>query len=194
MYLAKTYQDYLTATGQDLHSRKKVQIPKPELYVIFTGERSEQPPVISLSEEFFNGEPCAVDVKIKMIYVDKNSEGLWEKDIIQQYIYFTRICNEQVRKYGRTKKAIEETIRICKNENILKEYLEDRKKEVVDIMEALFSQEKAVENYGREMRHEGHLETARRMLEKGKFSLDDIAECTSLTLEEVQELQEELRI
>jgi hypothetical protein len=56
-----------------------------------------------------------------------------------------------------------------------------------------FSQKKPVEHYGDEMHHEGHLETARRMLEKGKFSLDDVAECTGLSLEEVCKLWEELQ-
>lgn len=48
--------------------------------MIFTGERCEKPEYISLSEEFFDGQDCAVDAKVKMIY---NGE---EGDIINQYI------------------------------------------------------------------------------------------------------------
>ena len=42
--------------------------------------------------------------------------------------------------FGRSKTAVEETICICKSEGVLKEYLESREKEVVDIMIILFGQ------------------------------------------------------
>lgn len=80
MYLMQTYNEYFRTQKVNLYSSKKVKIPKPELYVIFTGERSEKPEYISLSEEFFDGQNCAVEAKVKMIY---NSE---EGDIINQYI------------------------------------------------------------------------------------------------------------
>lgn len=55
LYLAQTYQDYLDAQGQDLYGSKKVSLPKPELYVIYTGERKGKPEYVSLSDEFFGG-------------------------------------------------------------------------------------------------------------------------------------------
>ena len=57
------------------------------------------------------------------------------------------MLDEQIKKFGRTKTAVEETIRICKSEGVLKEYLESREKEVIDIMITLFGQEYAVEAY-----------------------------------------------
>ncbi len=69
------------------------------------------------------------------------------KDIISQYAEFTNVYTEQVKIYGRTQKAVIETIRICRNRNNLKEYLESREKEVIDIMMALFDQQKALEQY-----------------------------------------------
>ena len=53
---------------------KKVQIPKPELYVIYAGNRKNKPAEISLSEEFFSGEDCCIDVKVKMIYDGKEGD------------------------------------------------------------------------------------------------------------------------
>lgn len=40
-----------------------------------------------------------------------------------------------------------ETIRICKSKNVLKEYLENREKEVVDIMMVLYDEEEAMRTY-----------------------------------------------
>lgn len=141
MYLMQTYNEYFRTQKVNLYSSKKVKIPKPELYVIFTGERSEKPEYISLSEEFFDGQNCAVEAKVKMIY---NSE---EGDIINQYIVFTKVCKEQVKLYGRTKKALSEAIRICKDRNVLKEYLENRETEVVDIMITLYDEQEIMERY-----------------------------------------------
>ena len=38
-------------------------------------------------------------------------------------IIFTRVFDRQVRLYGRTRKAVEETLRICKDQDVLKAYL-----------------------------------------------------------------------
>ena len=56
---------------------------------------------------------------------------------------------EQVRKYGKTRKAASETIRICKDRRVLAEYLREREKEVIDIMITLFDQEYVMEQYGK---------------------------------------------
>ena len=132
MYLIQTYHDFFKRTKQNLYGSKKVDMPKPELYVIFTGEKRKNPPdTISLSKDFFDGEKIAVDAEVKVLY--QEDEG----NIIGQYIIFCKVYNEQRKKYGQTKKAVTETIRICKNRNVLKEYLESKEQEVVDIMMVL---------------------------------------------------------
>ena len=193
LYLAQTYHDYLAKTKQPLYTSKQVQIPEPELYVIYTGERQERPTEISLSKEFFDGKECAVDVKVKMIYDGTVSEETGEGDIINQYVIFTKVCNEQVKLYGRTKKAILETIRICKDRNVLREYLESREKEVVDIMMVLYDQEEAIQMYGESERYDEKIETAARMIADGDLPVDKIAKYSGLALEKVIELQKELQ-
>lgn len=74
MYLMQTYNEYFRTQKANLYSGKKVKIPKPELYVIFTGERTEKPEYISLSEEFFDGQDCAVDAKVKIIYSSEEGD------------------------------------------------------------------------------------------------------------------------
>jgi hypothetical protein len=123
IYLMSTYQDYFERTKQNLYKSKKVKMPKPELYVIYTGDRKSHPEYLSLSEEFFDGQECFLDVKVKVLY------GEDKDDIISQYVTFTKVYNEQMKKYGRTRQAVMETIRICKDKNVLKEYLESREKE-----------------------------------------------------------------
>ena len=194
MYLIQTYHNYFERTKQSLYKSKKVQIPMPELYVIYTGDRKTKPSEISLSQEFFGGKECCLDVKVKMIYDGK------EGDIINQYVLFTKVCNEQIALYGRTQKSILEAIRICKDRNVLREYLESREKEVVDIMMVLYDNEEIMRSYLESERHEirleeryeANIETAKRMLIDGELSLDRIAKFSNLSIEVVEELAREL--
>ncbi len=141
MYLVQSYHEYFEHRNDNLYGSKKVKLPKPELYVIFTGKRVNKPEYISLSEEFFSGEECAIDVKVKMIYDGKDN------DIISQYVAFTKVYDEQVKLYGRTRKAVTNTINICKNRDVLKEYLSSREQEVVDMMMTLFDEEQVMRAY-----------------------------------------------
>ena len=50
---------------------------------------------------------------------------------------FSKVYDEQRKLYRNTKQAVTETIQICKNRNVLKEYLEREEQEVVGIMMTL---------------------------------------------------------
>ena len=194
MYLVQTYREYFSETRQNIYNSKKLRMPKPEVYVIYTGDRKTGPEEISFAEEFFGGEQVCLDLKVKMIYDGR------EGDIISQYVAFTKVCNEQVKAYGRTRKAIRETIRICKDKNVLKEYLESREQEVLDMLMELYDQEEVMRSYLESERYEAakeaakkaenatKIETAKRFLQMGKFSIEDIAIGSGLSVEEVKKL------
>ncbi len=187
LYLAQSYHEYFQRTSQNYYKSKKVKMPKPELYVIFTGNKGLKPGKISLSKEFFEGSDIDIEVRAKVIYESGTD------DIINQYIIFCKVFNEQTKQYGMTRKAVTETIRICKDRNILREYLLDREKEVVTIMMSLFDEEQILKSFIRSERHDEARETAERMLRKGKMSLEEIADYVpSLPLEELKELEAEV--
>ena len=186
MYLVQTYREYFKETKQDIYNSKKLRMPKPEVYVIYVGDRKIKPEEISFSEEFFGGEEVCLDLNVKMIY-DGNTG-----DIINQYVTFTKVCNEQVKIYGRTRKAIKETIRICKDRNVLKEYLERKEQEVVDMLMELYDQEEVMRSYVQSEKYEAveeaAKETAKRMLEDGTLPIDKVAKFANLPIEVVKEM------
>lgn len=163
--------------------------------MIYTGERKERPEYISLAEEFFDGQNVFLDAKIKVLY------GSDKDDIISQYVSFTKVYDEQRKLHGRTRKAVTETIRICKDTNVLKEYLEEREKEVENIMLAMYDEKEILLEYieseryeaATEAKKENAKETAIQMLKIGKLSVEEIVQCVpSLTLEDVERIQQEL--
>lgn len=163
IYLAQTIQRHISRSKQNIYGSKKVEIPEPEFYVLFTGKRKHKPSQLILSEEFFQGREAAIEVRVKVIY--DSTEG----DIINQYVTFTRIFKEQYRIYGKTQKSVSETLRICKQKNVLKEYLEKHEEEVITMMDILFNQEYALEMYGEEIRQEGIQKGIQTGLHNGQF-------------------------
>ena len=144
-------------------------MPKPELYVIFTGNKGRKPDRISLSKEFFDGADIDIEIKAKVIYESETN------DIINQYIVFCKVFNEQTRQHGMTRKAVTETIRICKNRNVLGEYLLDREKEVVTIMMSLFDEEEIMKSFIRSERYDLAREKAELMLRDGKITINEVS-------------------
>ena len=181
MYLMQTYNDYCTENGLDLYGAKKVELPKPELYVIFTGERKNHPEYIRLKDEFWNGD-AVVDAKVKVIYDGQPG------DIINQYVTFTRVANDQMKKYGRTQKAVEETIRICINEDVLADYLKEKEVEVMDIMTALFDEEEVLRRHYLSIERENSEKIARNLIALGTVSCEDIAKGTGLPISEIEKM------
>ena len=166
-------------------------MPKPELYVIYTGSKGRKPDTISLSQEFFDGADIDIEIKAKVIYEsDKDN-------IINEYIVFCKVFNEQIKEHGMTKQAVTETIRICKDRNILKQYLSSKEVEVVTIMMSLFDDEQIMRTYLKDAvntaAYEADRATAERMIKKGKMSLEDIADCVpTLSLEELKKIEAEV--
>lgn len=80
-------------------------------------------------------------------------------DILSQYVRFCKLADSNRVKYGKSQKAIDETIRECMEENVLVPFLVSRKKEVLDLMVQLFDYDKILEihdyNVALEARREG---------------------------------------
>ncbi len=186
IYLMVTYQDYIKKTKQNVYRSKKIRLPRPELYVIYTGDRKERTEYISLADEFFDGQKTFLDAKIKVLY------GSGQGDIISQYVAFTKVYDEQRKLHGRTRKAVTETIRICKDKNVLKEYLEEREKEVENIMLAMYDEKEILLEYIESERYDTEKEMAVQLLKEG-LPVEQIARCSSaLSIDELRMLQKEL--
>ncbi len=187
LYVAQSYHEYFERTSQSLYKSTKVKMPKPELYVIYTGNKGRKPDTLSLSKEFFGGADIDIEVRAKVIYESDT------KDIINQYIIFCKVFNEQTKEHGLTKKAVMETIRICKDRDILSEYLAKREKEVVTIMMSLFDEEQIMKTFLKSERLDADRATAERMIKDRELSLEKIAYYVpSLSMDELRELEAEI--
>lgn len=186
-YLFETYRRYLRDTEQSEHSRKRVKLPKPELYVVYSGD-ADVPDVVSFSEEYFDGD-SPVDIKVKVLH-EANST------IYGQYIGFCRVFNEQRKLHDNKIECVRETIRICIEQGYLAAYLKKHEKEAFTMMSELFDEEYLREQYNksrdREMLEEGEArgfeKGEARGFEKGKLStLIDLVKNGLLSLTQAAE-------
>ena len=201
-YLAETYKSYFAEREISLHNSVKVKLPRPELYVVYTGSRRKRPEKITLSEEFFGGEKTAVDVEVKILYGDKPG------NIVTEYVEFTRIFDRQTKKYGLTQKAIKETIRLCYEKKILLRFLQNREVEIMTIMDATYEQRIANKNLRKRERAKGRAEgkaegiaegeakgkakekmaIAKNLIAMGSLNYASIAQATGLSVEQVAQI------
>lgn len=113
-YLVETYNRYIEQKDINLYTSTKAELPIPEIYVIYTGDKKDCPEYISLKDDFFGGRDVSLDLKVKVI---TQTDG---DDIINQYIGFAKVITDQIRIYGRTNEALAETLKICEKEVFLK--------------------------------------------------------------------------
>lgn len=119
--------NYLRAHNKSIYSRKRLSIPTPSFYVIYTGHE-DVPSAFCLSELFrdaSDGDSCQEDqenrgrVEIRVIVFCGTGDG----GILDQYIRFCQIADEMSEKYGETRQADEETVKQCRAEGILLDIL-----------------------------------------------------------------------
>ncbi len=147
----------------DLYVGRAVSIPRPELYVVYTGERADVPDTLLLSS-LYEGAGSA-EIRVKVLRDSGNG------DILAQYVRFCKITDSQRKLHGSTQKAIDETTEQCMNEKVLAPFLASRRKEVFEIMVMLFDQEKVWEihdyNVAQAARQEGLRHGMERGMERG---------------------------
>ena len=193
-YAVQSLMDYFRERDVYLFSSTKAECPRIELYAIFSFERENMPETLSLRDEFFPDSGSDLDATVHVIRYDEN-----KTNIVQQYIMFCRVFNDQLKKYGYAQQTIRETLRICQDKNILAKYIKKLEGEIMDIMTYMFDEENNKRLFGldqrrlgkregkREGRREGRKDTA-KSLKKAGMTIDFIEKHTGLSKDEISKL------
>ena len=183
-YISETYRRYLKETEQSEHLEKRVFLPKPEMYVVYTGGKKVSDEV-SFSETYFDGD-SSLDLRVKVLrQVEKNT-------LHGQYIGFSRVYDEQRRLYSNKLECIKETIRICIEEGYLTEFLDKHKQEVTTMLSELFDEQAQREQYDKALRKEseerGVLKTLVSLFKKGLLTLSEASKQADMSEKEFEDL------
>ena len=132
LYLFESCRRYLFDTKQNEHGFAKVYLPKPELFVVYTGRKTVKKE-LSFAEEFFGGD-SPVDAKVTVLY------GI-DKSVCGQYVGFCKEFDDMREIHDNGIKCAQETIRRCIEKGYLAEYFTEHEKEAITMLENLFDEE-----------------------------------------------------
>ena len=168
MYFGESYKRYIKKNKLNIYGTKKIFLPRPEFYVIYTGKKDIKEGVYSFGKEFFGENPPA-DLKVTVIRKGKKGSILW------QYFEFAhRFDDFRVNNDCYDEKEALKFIDKCIEDNILSEFLTERRNEVMSTMSLLFDQDEVdemIENdiYNQGM-EKGRVEGREEGREEGRFS------------------------
>ena len=140
-YLVQAWRRLAQEQGWNVFATPAIPLPEPKLYVVYTGSAEQRPSLLKLSDVYFGGRTVPIELEVKVV---RGHNG----DILEQYVYFTKIVNETVKEYGRTRAAAQQIIKRCREENILVAYIAERgSAEMIDMLVSVFDEEEAQRIY-----------------------------------------------
>ena len=192
-YIARLYEQFYKS--KEKYSRKQLAIPTPEFYVFYNGKelyRSDS--LLKLSDSFtqkHNEYALELSVKVVNINYDKASEILERCKPLKQYSLFVDAVRRNIavdKEHG-----FEKAIKECIQNDILREYLQRKSKEVLNMLigeydydtDIAVQREESFDMGRSEGSHQKALETAKNLLQFG-LSREKIAQATGLTQAEVE--------
>lgn len=210
-YVVRLYEMLLNA--HERYARRLVKIPTPEFYVFYNGQ-DEYPSetLLYLSDAFMTKPehiPLDLEVKVLNINQNKGNKILQSCKPLAEYSLFIEIVRRNIaqdRENG-FKKAIKE----CMQNGILKEYLQRKSSEVINMLLAEYDYATDIAVQRAEERETAFAEGIERGIEQGLeqglergtyqtkcetaknligigLSIENIAKATGLTIEEIKSL------
>ena len=194
-YLSETLKNYIIDSSEnknlnELYNTKPRIIPKIKLFVVYTGDKMMQDHDLHLKDVMVENDIISdIDMKVRVLCTGNKSS------ILGQYILFTRVYSKQKKECKDIETAVKNTIEICMNDEILKEYLDYRKMEVQEMITAFTTQEEAFESFlkdevkrGRkEGEEKGKIDTLINFFKNG-IGLDVISKGLGMSIDEVKSI------
>ncbi|MGI5173657.1 Rpn family recombination-promoting nuclease/putative transposase [Treponema sp. OMZ 840] len=194
-YVVRLYEQI--QNPRDKYLRRLVKIPSPEFYVFYNGEEDfPEYKTLKLSDAFMTaGSQPNLELIVEVVNInqDKAHTILEQCKPLAQYSLFV----ETVRKHLKLdrEKGFEKAVQECINNDILREYLERKSREVMNMLLAEYDyatdiavqREEEREIALEEGARQKALETAAAFKRLG-VELDTIAAGTGLTREEIEKL------
>ena len=194
-YIARLYEQFYKS--KEKYSRKQLAIPTPEFYVFYNGKEPYRgDSLLKLSDSFtqkHNEYALELSVKVVNINYDKASEILKRCKPLEQYSLFVNAVRRNIavdKEHG-----FEKAIKECIQNDILREYLQRKSKEVLNMLigeydydtDIAVQREESFDMGLAEGSHQAKLETARLMRQRA-YPVAEICLMTGLTQAEVESI------
>lgn len=157
IYLAQEYEVLVQQAGRSLYGMTRLMLPTPQCVVLYNGEKDmpdEQE--MQLSDSFENKDrEASVELKVRFININHGCNTmLMEKcRVLSEYAEFVAILRQYMSEY-KLQKALNMAVDYCIDHDILSEFLNKYRSEVLGMLLEEFD----VKKYERTIREEGREE------------------------------------
>ena len=194
-YIARLYEKLQTPA--DRYLRKLSKIPTPEFYVFYNGvEDYPETITLKLSNAFITKSeqvPLELTVQVLNINKDKGNKILKTCKTLDEYSLFVEEVRIQTQL--NPENGFTNAVKICIEKGILKEYLQRKSREVINMLVAEYDYDTDIAVQRAEERQiafadgsrQRALETA-KLMKQANCELDFITQMTGLTKEEVESI------
>ena len=172
-----------------LYKKALIRFPSPKFFVFYDGDDSSEPVnrILKLSDSF-GGDSSSLELIVHSVNINLglHAEVLRKCNFLNQYstlIFYVKLGLKQ----KMTRNAIIYAINRCIQENIMKDYLIQKKEEVFSMLDLQWNFDDAKQAWFQEGRTLEAEKIALNMIRKG-FSFDDIQDLTNLSIDKITEL------
>ena len=185
--------------GQNLYGSRQIRIPAPTFVVFYNGKDKIEEGEVLLSDAYSKKmEIPNLELRVKVRNINLgNSEEIYKKSrTMHDYMIFV----DKTRRYSEQyplEDAIEQTVEECIREGVLRDFLQANRAEVKKMCLYEYDEEQQRKWDREEGREEGRKEEKRimaeRLLEQKLLPEEKIMEIVGFTVEEWNEVKEELK-
>ena len=139
-YITELLKLYFKGKQRQLYNEQLIQLPKPEFFVIYNGNAPEEDYRELKLSSAFEGKDSTLELRVKVYNVNagKNDELLKNCEYLDNYCIFINRVKCNLGMGMDIKEAIVEAVKYCKNINVMKEYLESKEGELIDMVDFEF--------------------------------------------------------
>ena len=221
-YFSQLYNKYIKTHGLNIYSSKLQKLPVPHYVVFYNGTKDEpDEKILYLSDAFMAGKDGekvhgCLECEVRMLNINygHNKELMEKCQRLKEYAIFVAKLRKHAKEFpNQLNIAITKTVDECIVENILREFLVEKKSEVLEMLDDLFDKElyekdlkqiayEEGEEAGRQQGLQQGLQQGsqqmlqnlvKKKLEKGK-TVEEIAEALEEDIETIREMVSALNV
>lgn len=208
LYFASIIQKQIKAQKRDIYGGRILKIPVPHFVVFYNGKEDAPDQYDLRLSDAFEKETKNPEIELVChvynINNGKNVPLLSKCQTLREYMYFVDMVRKNNEISGNLEDAIEKAINQCMEENVLRDFLAQRREEVMHVMTLDYTFERRLEmqraeaiedgeRIGKEIGKEEKLsEQIRKKIQKGK-PLDQIADELEEVPETIRPLYEKIK-
>jgi len=194
-YIVLVYEEYLSRFRDKdiLYTKNRFTIPEPVFIVFHVGDdMPEEKRVLRLSDMFAKSglrtpeSVASLELVVTVYNMNKghNPEIAQGSPLLDGYATFIFMVQENRRNGMSREDAIKKAVFDCINQNVLKEFLEQHRGEVINMLFEEWNLDDAVAVAKRDGKKQRSLEIAKKLKDRGD-SIDEIIKMTDLTVDDI---------